>query len=305
MTDTGAPRPDPTAIGETSSPPFVRLPDPRTLFARRAGRFRDLAKGADLGPYLGFLGRLCDVQHALQDGLDDAPPPPAEIVARARTHAMPPIDRSDAVKDASFMEIFDRLVAGARDIDMPDAARTALGRLAETDGEARIALAEAVVTGHVPAEAIAEHVFTAAAVQVHFARRAAPLDPKALVPVGEGACPACGGPPVSSMVVGWPGAHGNRFCVCSTCQTAWNHVRVKCCLCGETGGISYREIEGGAGVIKAEVCAACAAQVKILHQVKDPDLDPVADDVASLALDIKMRDEGIRRGGVDPFLIGW
>mgnify|MGYP001766680952 FL=1 len=80
---------------------------------------------------------------------------------------------------------------------------------------------------------------------------------------------------------------------------------MKCCLCGETKGISYREIEGGDGVVKAEVCEACAAQVKILHQVKDPDIDPFADDVASLALDIKMRDEGIRRGGVDPFLIGW
>ena len=39
-------------------------------------------------------------------------------------------------------------------------------------------------------------MFVAAALQVHFARLAAQLDANALVPVGEGACPACGGPPI-------------------------------------------------------------------------------------------------------------
>lgn len=305
MTDFAATRPDPTDIGETSTPPFARLPDPRGLFARRADRFRTLAKGAELGPYLAFLGRLCDVQHALQDGLPEAPPPAPEVVARARTHAMPPIDRAVAVRDESFMEIFDRLVARAREIDMPDAARAALGRVAEADREARFALAEAVVANRIPVEGVAEHVFAAAAVQVHFARLAATLDAAALVPVGEGACPVCGGPPVSSMVVGWIGAHGTRFCACSTCQTLWNHVRIRCCLCGETKGISYREIEGGDAVVRAEVCEACAAQVKIMKQHVDPDVDPVADDVATLALDLLAREEGIRRGGVDPFLIGY
>jgi len=305
MSDIGATRPDPTAIGDTSTPPFVRLPDPEKLFSRRADRFRTLAKGSQLGPYLDFLGRLCDVQHAVQDALDPAAAPSEEATARARTHAMPPIDRTRAVEGDDFMTIFDRLVARAREIDMPAAARDALARVAAADSAERRSLASAVVADRIPVEAVAEHVFAAAAVQVHFARLAARLEAPALVPVGEGACPACGGPPVSSMVVGWPGAHGSRFCACSTCQTLWNHVRVKCCLCGETKGISYREIDGGDGVIKAEVCEACNAQVKILHQHKDPDLDPVADDVASLALDLLCRDEGIRRGGVDPFLIGY
>ncbi|MDK9696957.1 MAG: formate dehydrogenase accessory protein FdhE [Siculibacillus sp.] len=305
MTDFGTTSSDPTDIGETSKPPFARLPDPRGLFARRAARFRTLAQGAELGPYLEFLGRLCDVQHAVQEGLAEAPAPSPELAARARAHAMPPVDRSAAARDESFMEIFDRLVARAREIDMPEAARAALGRVAGADRDGRFAMAEAVVANRIPVEATAEHVFAAAAVQVHFARLAASLDAAALVPVGEGACPACGGPPVSSMVVGWVGAHGTRFCACSTCQTLWNHVRVRCCLCGETKGISYREIEGGDGIVKAEVCDTCAAQVKIMKQHEDPDVDPIADDVATLALDLLVRDEGIRRGGVDPFLIGY
>jgi FdhE protein len=45
--------------------------------------------------------------------------------------------------------------------------------------------------------------------------------------------------------------------------------------------------------------------VKILHQHKNPQLEPVADDVASLGLDILLRETGYRRGAVNPFLLGY
>jgi formate dehydrogenase maturation protein FdhE len=37
----------------------------------------------------------------------------------------------------------------------------------------------------------------------------------------------------------------------------------------------------------------------------DPDADPVADDVASLGLDLLVRETGFRRGAVNPFLLGY
>jgi FdhE protein len=43
----------------------------------------------------------------------------------------------------------------------------------------------------------------------------------------------------------------------------------------------------------------------VLNQQKDPALDPVADDVASLGLDILVRDLNFRRGAVNPFLMGY
>jgi FdhE protein len=45
--------------------------------------------------------------------------------------------------------------------------------------------------------------------------------------------------------------------------------------------------------------------VKILQQQKDPALECLADDVASLGLDILMKEQGYRRGGVNPFLMGY
>ena len=74
---------------------------------------------------------------------------------------------------------------------------------------------------------------------------------------------------------------------------------------GSTKGIGYQEIDGGAGTIKAETCDSCRGYVKVLHQHKDPDLDPIADDVATLGLDLLVRELGFRRGGVNPFLLGY
>jgi FdhE protein len=107
------------------------------------------------------------------------------------------------------------------------------------------------------------------------------------------------------LVVGWDGAHGARFCCCSLCATLWNYVRIKCTLCASTEGIGYLAIDGTPGTVKAETCESCHGYVKILHQHVDPALDPVADDVASLALDLLVRKDGYRRGAVNPFLLGY
>jgi FdhE protein len=173
------------------------------------------------------------------------------------------------------------------------------------DGGTREIMTQAVLAYAIPAEALAEHGYVAAALQVHFARTAARLDARLLVPVGDGLCPVCGGPPAASMVVGWHGAHGSRYCGCALCGTLWNYVRIKCTLCASTKGIAYQEVEGGPGSVKAETCRNCHCYVKILQQHVDPGVDIVADDVATLDLDLLMRDTGFRRGGMNPFLLGY
>jgi FdhE protein len=82
-------------------------------------------------------------------------------------------------------------------------------------------------------------------------------------------------------------------------------VRIKCVLCESTKGIAYQELEGARDTVKAETCEHCHGYVKILHQQKNPQLDPVADDVAMLGLDILLRERGYRRGAVNPFLLGY
>jgi FdhE protein len=193
----------------------------------------------------------------------------------------------------------------AATIDMPDNAREAIERARDADAAALDGMVRAVLADAIPVETLADHVYIAAALQVHFARLAARLDASALVPVGDGVCPACGGAPVASAIVGWKGAHGTRFCTCSLCATQWHVVRIKCVLCESTAGISYEELDSGPDTVKAETCESCHGYVKILHQHKNPQLEPVADDIATLGLDILLRESGYRRGAVNPFLLGY
>ncbi|MDY0883671.1 formate dehydrogenase accessory protein FdhE [Dongia soli] len=305
----GALQPDPSNIGGVQQPPFVRLPDPASLFDMRARRFTALAEANAFGastlkPYLLFLSNLGQVQHAIVASLPEPVLPTPDAIEWARSFEMPPIDRGSFVADAVAEMTLERFIAGAGNIDMPESA-AALETLRQADTATRHDLMRNVLADAIPVEALSGHIFVALALQVHFARLAAGLDAKRLVPVGDGACPCCGGPPVSSLIVGWPTAHGARYCACSLCATLWNYVRIRCTQCGSTKGIAYQEIDGGSGTVKAETCDNCHAYVKVLYQDKEPSLEPVADDVASLGLDILMQEGPYRRGAVNLFLLGY
>lgn len=300
------PAPESVAFSEVPSPPFARLPDVEAMFDRRAARFRALSEGHGLRPYLLFLADLTEVQAAVaRDGLPAPQTPDAPATERARTNAMPPLDSARFSADPAFAATCERLIERAGAIAMPDAAKAALTAIETASPDVRASMAGDVASGAIPQDKVAEHVFIAAALQVHAARAASRLDAKALVPVGDGVCPACGGAPSASLVVGWEGAHGARYCACSLCGTLWNFVRIRCTACGTTKAISYQEVEGHGGDVRAECCGECGSYLKLMMQTTSPSLDPVADDVATTDLDILVTDSGQRRSGRNPFLLGY
>ena len=305
MKKAGTPRYDPVPIGEVARPPFARPPDPLSLFRSRAQRFVALAARHELAEYLRFLAGLAETQHRIQEELPVPDPPSEELRARARELSLPPLPRDRFTFEPVFAETLARLLAYVTAADMPPPARVALQRLTNADIATREHMARAVLANSLPIETLAEHVYVAAALQVHFARLAAQLNPDRLVPIGKAGCPVCAGLPVCSLLVGWRTAQATRFCACALCGTLWNYVRIKCTLCGSTKSISYQQIEAGSGTVKAETCGTCHGYVKILHQQEDPQLEPVADDVATLGLDLLLREAGYRRGGVNFFLHGY
>lgn len=292
--------PDPSVIGGVPEAPFVFLPDPVAVFQSRARRFGFLARSSRLGPYLAFLGDLSALQARLAVTLPSpAPLPPG------RGGGMPVIDRALLLDDPALHDTLAALCKGAAGLDMPEPARLALEAVSQVGAEDRRWLLGNILTDTIPEDGAAAHLFAAAAVQVHLARLAERLAPEALAPVGTGTCPACGGLPVSSTVMATPGIENVRYAACSGCATQWNEVRVKCLCCGSTKGIGYRSAETHEASVKAETCAECGSWLKIFHRTKNHSLDPVADDVGSLGLDLMMRDTGLRRGGFHPFLAGY
>ncbi|MCS0504970.1 formate dehydrogenase accessory protein FdhE [Ancylobacter mangrovi] len=299
------PQPDPSVIGTVSTPPFAVLPDPASVFTARAARLGTYAEVSPLKPYLSFVAGLVDAQHAILAGLPPVEMPDAEMLARAASHQMPPLDRTGTTLDDTLETTLDALFDAATQVAMPDEAGEALARVSAADGAQRAQMVRDVLAHAMPVEMLAEHIYVAAALQVHFTRLAAALDAPSLQPVGDGVCPACGGPPVASLIVEWPNAHGNRFCACSLCSTLWHYVRIRCCSCGTTKGIGYQEIEQSPGTIKAETCDECRTYVKVMYQNKDPAIEPMADDIGTLALDLMMREGPYRRAAFNPFLLGY
>ena len=292
-------KPDPDKIGISGSVPFVRLPDPTTLFADRAARLDEAAPGHPLEAYLRFVAAVARAQAAIQAKVALPPTPDSADLALRSEHGMPPLSRHRLEADPGFDACLLALLDALDLTTAPEASAAARESLRAASREDRLDLALQVFEGALPVDRIAECVFVSAALQVRLAEQAAALDPKILKPVADGVCPCCGGAPVASVVVAWTPADKARYLSCSLCGTYWNHVRIRCTACGDGENISYYGLDEISKDIQVETCTTCHSYIKHLHQHRAPTLDPVADDIASYGLDLKIAEEGFRRAGLN------
>lgn len=152
--------------------------------------------------------------------------------------------------------------------------------------------------------------FLMAALQVQWVALASRFDAAAVQPLDvPGLCPLCGSLPVASLVRTQAPYQGYRYLHCALCACEWHMVRVQCSQCGAVGkDIAYRtlasvdaaEAAATGAAVRAETCEHCRGYRKILYQENDPEVDPVADDLASLALDLLLAEEGYARACGNP-----
>jgi FdhE protein len=173
-------------------------------------------------------------------------------------------------------------------------------RLLEAAGPADLeGLAGAVLAGDVPQAQVAAAPFVGAALQAWLAALAAGLDPAALPPA-DGACPACGGPPVAGRV---RRIDRRRDVTCALCATEWNVPRVRCAVCDTSASPEYFHVDAEPGV-KAEACPTCRSYLKLFDEERRPGAEPAADDAATLTLDLLLAEEGFHRAGPNLFVGG-
>jgi len=277
--------------GQLGDIPHLRRLGVPALFRRRAERFRALAAGHAMGDALELFGRVAEAQ--------------AEAIARLRLSpngrdlpATLPLDASRP-PGGEWREAL-RLVAGALEgAPMPEAAREALARLGRL-GEAELdRLGSRLACGDFAGIDLAAAPFAAAGLQTYYAALAALVPPEAVERSPSG-CPLCGSPPVAGLVLG---DDKLRYLACSLCGSQWHHTRLKCSHCAATRGISYFSLEGDPGEVKAEACDACKGYVKLFYLEKRPAADPVADDLATLPLDLLVSEQGFGRIGPNLFLL--
>lgn len=283
------------------APPFL-LPVTTALFADRADRFDFLAASHSLSDWLTFLGRLSRAQQEALAALPELALPEAGALEQAHRHRMPPLDA--AQRPAAWRDAL-RTIARRLAADAPNAARTTLEALATASDERLEALATTLLDGDIGGADVAALPFVAAALQVAYTQLASRLDAGRLQRLDvDNACPCCGSPAVASVVRLGAAINNLRYLHCSLCNTEWNVPRAVCTSCGSEQGTALHELEGTKGAVRAETCDGCKAYLKIVYQEKDPRVDPVADDLATLALDLLVDEAGYARSGPNLLLMG-
>ena len=270
--------------GSGTEPRWLRLPRPSEMFERRAARLAMLSRRHVAGDWLAALAALCGAQ------LIAAQTAPAALAGRTPRAPLHPAEwRRGEEWRTALATILERM----RSISLPAPAREAVSFLeVATPGELESLAGPLLGSQGAPPDGAAA-LFLAAALQVYFASIASQVPP-GQVERSSRTCPVCDSPPVAGILR----EERVRYLSCSLCATEWHMVRGQCAICTRTAGVSYFAIEDADG-IRAEACTDCRTYLKLSCQENVPAAEPLADDAASLALDLLMSHEGYSRGGVN------
>jgi len=276
---------------------FLFLPG-RDLFARRALRLRHLSKDHPLRDYLAFLALLADAQQHVLNQFSALSLPDQNEQALCRSHGMPLLDSRSRPRNPTWREGLEKILQQMRVAALPPAARATVDSLMHAGKNGLEEMADRILAGDFADISPQELPFVAAALQVYWVHMASSLREDAFGRLEKGGlCPVCGSLPIAGIVSSAGAKPGLRYLSCSLCASEWHMVRIKCSTCESTNGINYFTLEGSNGAVKAESCDNCNFYLKLFYLEKDAQMEVVADDVATLALDILMDKEGKARGG--------
>jgi FdhE protein len=281
--------------------PRVVLPTRSDIFSDRATRFASVAPGNAMSGYLALMAKVAQAQQStLASRTAEAVSETATTASRE--YGMPPLSAQSHDRSPRWRQDLADIVRHVR-AQSSNGVHAVLARIDALDEAEHESLADRVLAGTSLDEEAALVPFVGAALQTYFTRLAAALDVTSVehcdVP---GICPVCASRPVASVLrIG--GEQANlRYLVCSLCATEWNVSRILCTSCDTDKGIKYLvlEAEGNSkteAATRAETCDECKSYLKIFYQEKDPLLDPTADDLATLALDLLVDEQGYARSG--------
>lgn len=270
----------------------VRRPDATRVFADRAERLRTLSVNHAIGDYLRLMSELVNAQHRaiVTHAVAEVPYP--------SVRELPPTQ--DRLRELPWRAVLRDL---ARDVlavpQLPHTVRSVCERLCTSGPDVLQVQAETLLGMRSEPIDAGSAPFVMAALQVCWTQlatqsdRAGDHDPKS-----PGGCPVCDAPPIASVV----DAVGYRYLQCSLCASEWHYVRALCTHCGASKGVSYQGIDGASPAVRAECCDTCRHYRKIVYREHDAHVEPLADDIASLALDLLLSEAGFSRSSAHPLL---
>lgn len=285
-----------------SSPPFLYLP-PADLFSVRAQRLEQLAENHPLADYLRLVAGLCRVQQGLLDGPPlTAQPPDPERQALCRQHGLPPLSADSLVREDGWLIYLLALLQRYSAAERPtEAVASAVAQLRSAEPGQLKAWAVALVSGQYALVPAALVPFLGAGLQAawsHWLLQGTNLELKPGDSLSQ--CPACGSPAMAGVIRQRGKYNGLRYLACSLCACEWHVVRVKCVYCEQSKGLNYISLEDDRyrpdqAPLRAETCAHCNHYLKQLYLEHDAHAEALSTDLASLALDMRLNQEGYQR----------
>jgi FdhE protein len=283
--------------------PLICLPDRSRLFGKRAARLRQLAVGHVMGDYLEFAAVLAEAQQYVLAAMPAFALPGPKHLDQCREHGMPPLNAQSHPRDRQWCDVLRSMLRRLVGDTTGKVREIVLALEGESDEFYEIQAGK-LLAGVTLELDRARAPFIGAALQVYWVHMVNALGAGSFETLDTaGVCPACGSLPLASVVRFGVREAGRRYLHCSLCSTEWHMARVKCASCESVAGIHYDGIEGGSKTVLAESCDECGSYLKIFHMEQDPQIEPTADDLSSVALDLLMADSGKLRRGQNLMLI--
>ncbi|MDG2947707.1 formate dehydrogenase accessory protein FdhE [Bisgaard Taxon 10/6] len=282
------------AASSFQNPPLL-FSSPKNLYARRAQRLRQLAENHPFRDYLLFAAEVVDAQNLI---LAENPLEKTEFAF----NQIRPLDVEHWQRQAKWREYLTALLAEIK----PNANEQMLGTidwLEKASSEELEQSADKLLAQEYSQVASDKAVFIWAALSLYWVQLTQFIPHHAALESGEDlhTCPVCNSAPVAS-VIHFGSNQGLRYLHCALCESEWNVVRAKCTICDQSEKLEYWGIDSDKEAVKAEACGDCHTYLKTVYQEKDPYVEPVADDLASLFLDIEMEEKDFSRSGLNPFM---
>lgn len=293
--------------GGLQEPPAFRLARAHSLFSDRAERFEVLAAAAAANnkgepDFLRLMAKLARAQHAALDAQSAPQLPDHQHFERCAQHGLPPLG-TDLPLDAEWRRSLQH-IAQELQADAPPPVRQSLATLTALDAAKLDEQAQRLLSLDFPALDAATVPFIGAALQVYWVQRAAALGESVFRKLDvPNVCPVCGSLPLASVLRIDVPVPGTRYLHCVLCATDWYMTRGTCSQCEAQEKLAYYHIESSSEAVRGEACEECKGYIKSINHEKDPQADPVADDLATLALDVLLDDAGYQRASPNLFFV--
>ncbi|SDS93195.1 Tat proofreading chaperone FdhE [Halopseudomonas litoralis] len=275
------------------------LPQLNQHYQARAERLGVLAKEHVMGDYLQFTAALVAAQ---QQVIDELPLPDTANARIELIDGQAPLAWNKLQRDAYWQQALGLLIDKLRAEANPET----LAVLDELQGSSAAQLeqwAGYLLAGNFAEVGSGRALLLWSALSLYWIQLAARLPFEAVAELGEQRqfCPVCASAPSASVILGGDQA-GLRYLHCGLCESRWHMVRIKCSNCEQSEKLEYWSLETREAPLKAESCGDCNSYLKVLHLDRAKHQEVVADDLASLALDAEMEQEGFGRSGLNPLL---